>query len=92
MGVPNELRFKTREMLEEERGQVSIFTEMQDVDAILPVVLDKLVHNEQGLVRDGGSQAIEGETTRQIDDRTEKSLECFGHVIRDKVFIRLKRK
>jgi len=51
-----------------ERGQVTIFTEMQEilhmqgVDAIFRVVLDELVRNERGLVRVGGSQAIEGET------------------------------
>jgi len=64
MGVPNELRLETREMLEEERGQVTIFTEMQEVlhvqgvDTIFRVVLDELVRNEQGLVRVGGSQSI----------------------------------
>jgi len=67
MGIPNELRLETREMLEEERGQVTIFTEMQEilhmqgVDAVFRVVLDEQVRNERGLVRVGGSQAMEGE-------------------------------
>ena len=65
---------------------------MQGVDAVFRVVLDELVRNEQGLVRVGGSQAIEGETTRQTGDETEKTLECFSHMMRDKVFIHLKRK
>ena len=67
IGVPNGwLRLETREILEE-RGQVTIFTEMQEilhmqgVDAVFRVVLDELVRNERGLVRVGGSQAMEGE-------------------------------
>ena len=43
-------------------------------------------------MRVGGPQAIEGETTRQTGDGTEKTLECFGHVMRDEVFVHLKRK
>ena len=98
MSVPNELCLETGEMLEEERGQVTIFTEMQQIlhmqgiDAILRVVLDELVRDEQGLVCIGGSQAIEGETTRQTGDGTEKTLECFSHVMRDKVFVHLREK
>ena len=98
MGVPNELRLEAREMFEEERGQVTIFTEvqeilhMQGVDAIFRVVLDELVRDEQGLVRVGGPQAIEGETTRQTSDGAEKTLECFSHVMRDEVFIHLKKR
>ena len=67
IGVPNGwLRLEPREILEE-RGQVTIFTEMQEilhmqgVDAVFRVVLDELVRNERGLVRVGGSQAMEGE-------------------------------
>ena len=52
MSIPDELRFEEREVLEEQRSKVSIFTKMrkvlhmQCVDTILQVVVDKLVGEE----------------------------------------------
>ena len=52
MSIPDELRFEEREVLEEQRSKLSIFTNwqkvlhMQCVDTILRVVVDKLVEDE----------------------------------------------
>jgi len=52
MSIPDELGFEEREVLEEQRGKVSIFTKMQKVlhmqcvDTILRVIVDKLVQEE----------------------------------------------
>ena len=52
MSIPNELGLEEREVLEEQRSKVSIFTKMQKVlhmqrvNAILRVVVDKLVGDE----------------------------------------------
>ena len=74
MCIPNELRLEVGEVLEQQGRQVSIFTEMeqvlhvQSVDTILRVVPDDLVTDEERLVRIGGTEAIQGETTGQTSD------------------------
>ena len=77
MGIANELSLEEREVLEQESRQVTIFSEMQQVlhvqrvDAILRIVLDKLVADEQRLVCVRRPETIERETTGQTGDGSE---------------------
>ena len=95
MGITNELRLVRREMLQQQRRQVTIFTEVQQVlhvqcvDAVLRVVLDDLVADEQRLVRVRGTKTVERETTGQTGDGTEETFERFGHVVGNEVLIDL---
>lgn len=95
MGIPDELCLVVAEVFEEKCSQVSIFTEVQQVlhvkrvHAVLRIVVDDLVGDEEGLVRVVGSEAIHGETTRQTSDRAEETFERLGHVMGDEVFVDL---
>ena len=77
MSITDELGPETREVLEQERGEVTIFSEMQKVlhvqriDAIFRIVVDELVGDEEWLVRIRGAETIEGEATGQASDGTE---------------------
>ena len=70
MGISYKLRLERREMFQQQRRQVSIFTKVQEilhvqrVNTILRVILDHLVRNEQRLVGVGCAKTIERETTR----------------------------
>ena len=61
MGIADELGLEEREVLEQKSRQVTILSEMQQVlrvqrvDAVLRVVLDHLVGDEERLVRVRGS-------------------------------------
>lgn len=74
MRITNELGLEVREMFEKKRGQITIFTEMQQVlhvqsiHTILRVVLNELIRDEQWLVRVGGSETVESETTGKTGD------------------------
>lgn len=95
MGIANELGLVQREVLQEERSQVSIFSKVQQVlhvqgiDAVLRVVLDHLVGYQKWFVGIGSPQAIERETTRQTGNRSEQTLESLSHVMRDEVLVDL---
>ena len=64
MRITDELRLEPREVLKQERCQVSIFTKMekvlhvQGIDAVLGVVGDELVGYQEGLVGIGGVQTV----------------------------------
>ena len=62
---------------------------VQRVDAILGVVLDDLVADEQRLVRVRCAETVEGETTGQTGDRAEQRLECLRHVVGNEVLVNL---
>lgn len=95
MSVANELRLEIREVLKKKCGEVSIFSEVQQVlhvqcvHTILRVVLDQLVGDEERFVRIRSPQAVERETTGQTCHRTEETLECLGHVVGDEVLVDL---
>ena len=95
MSVPDELRLVVREVLEQQCGQVTIFTKVQQVlhvqgvDAILRVVVDDLVADEQGLVGIRGAETVERETTGQTSDGAEQTFESLGHVVRNEVLVDL---
>lgn len=77
VGVTDELRLEEWEVLEEKRREVPILSKVQQilhvqgVDAVLRVVGDELVRDEQRLVRVRRPQAIEREATGQTGDRAE---------------------
>ena len=62
---------------------------VQRIDAVLRVIRDHLVRNQQRLVGIGGTETEKGETTRQTSDGTKERLERLGHVVGDKVLIDL---
>lgn len=62
---------------------------VQRVDAILGVVLDDLVADEQRLVRVGCAETVEGETTGQTGDGAEQRLERLRHVVGNEVLVNL---
>jgi len=74
MGVSDKLRLESREMLQQERRQVTIFTKMEQVfhvqriHAIFGIVGDELVRDEKRLVGVGRAQSVESETTGQTGD------------------------
>lgn len=83
------------EMLENQGGQVSILTqveevlEMQRVDPILRIVLDDTMRDKQRLVRVWRTESVHGETTGQTSDGTEETFKRFGEVMRDEIFVDL---
>jgi hypothetical protein len=93
--VTDELGLERGEVLEEERREVPILSEVQQVlhvqrvDAVLGVVLDELVRDEERLVGVGGAQAVERETTGQTSNGAEQTFERLGHVVRDEVLVDL---
>jgi hypothetical protein len=93
--VTDELGLERGEVLEEERREVPILSEVQQVlhvqrvDAVLGVVLDELVRDEERLVGVGGAQAVERETTGQACNGAEQAFERLGHVVRDEVLVDL---
>ena len=95
MSVPDELSLVHWEVLEQQRRQVTIFTEvekvlhMQCVDTVLLVVLDDLVADEEWLVGVRGAQTVKRETTRQTSDGTEQRLERLSHMVGDEVLVDL---
>ena len=95
MSVPDELSLVHWEVLEQQRCQVTIFTEvekvlhMQCVDTVLLVVLDDLVADEEWLVGVRSAQTVKRETTRQTSDGTEQGLERLGHMVGDEVLVDL---
>ena len=62
---------------------------VQRVDAILGVVLDDLVADEQRLVRVGCAETVEGKTTGQTGDGAEQRLERLRHVVGNEVLVNL---
>lgn len=95
MSIADELSLVVGEVFEQQGSQVTIFTEMQEVlhvqgvDAVLRVVFDDLIRNEEWLVRVVGAETVHGETTGQASNGAEETFECFGHVVRDEVFVNL---
>ena len=95
LSVPDELGLVVREVLKQQGCQVSIFTEMEQVlhmesvDAVLGVVVDDSLGNEERLVCVRSPESVHGETTGQASDRAEQAFECFGEVVRDVVFVDL---
>ena len=83
MGITDELSLERREVLQQQGRKVPILSEMQQilhmqrVDAVLRVVVNELVGDEQRLVRVGCAQTVEGETTGETGDRTEKGLKAL---------------
>ena len=59
------------------------------VDAILGVVLDDLVADEQRLVRVGCAETVEGKTTGQTGDGAEQRFESLGEMMGDVVLVNL---
>jgi len=61
MGISNEFRLVCGKMLEDQRGEVPIFAKVQEVlevegvDAVLGVVIDNLVRDEEGFMCVGSS-------------------------------------
>lgn len=62
---------------------------VQCIDAILRVVLDELVGDDERLVRVWGANAIEGETTGQTGNGAEQAFKGLRHVMRDEVLVDL---
>ena len=62
---------------------------MQRVDAILRIILDYLVRDQQRLVRIGRPEAVQRETTGKTSNRAEKTLKRLCHVMRNEVLINL---
>lgn len=77
MSVTDELRLEQWEVLEEERGEVSIFSEVQKilhvegVDTIFGIVFDHLIRDEEGFMGIRSSDTVKGETTWKTSDGTE---------------------
>ena len=96
MGVSNEFSLVSREVLEHESSQVSVFTKIQQilqvkrVDAVLRVVVDDLVRHEQWLVGVGRAESVHRETTGKTGDRPEERFESLGKVVRDEVLVDLR--
>jgi hypothetical protein len=69
LGVADELCLVKRKVLEEEGREVPIFSEMEEVlhvegvDAVLGVVMDKLIGDQEWLVGVWGAEAVESEAT-----------------------------
>lgn len=74
MSVPDELGLVVREVLKQQGRQVSIFTKMEQVlhmesvDAVLRVVVDDSLGDEEWFVGVGSSESVHGETTGQASD------------------------
>lgn len=96
MSVTNELRLVKREVLKKKSCEVSIFSKVeqvlhvQGVDAILGIILNHLVSNEERLMCVWSSKTVEGETTRKTGHGTEETLERLGHVMRNEVLVDLR--
>ena len=93
--IRNELRPERREMLEKERGEVTILSERQQVllvksvDVRIRVLLDDAVGDDDGATLVRSTNAIHGETTWQASDGTEEGLEGLGQVVRNVVLVHL---
>ena len=81
MSIPDELGFEEREVLSgEQPGEVSILTKMQKVlqmqcvDTILRVIVDKLVGDKQRVMGIRNPKAAKGEATRQTSDGSKKQV------------------
>jgi hypothetical protein len=76
-------------VLEDQSREVTVLTkveqvlEVERVDAVLRVVVDDLVRDEERLARVGGAQTVHRETTGQTGDGAEQRLERLGEVVRD---------
>ena len=72
--VPDEECLVHREVFHDQRREVSIFSEVQQilhvqrVDAVLGIVLDDLVRDEERLVGIRSAKSVHGETTGQASD------------------------
>jgi hypothetical protein len=95
VGVSDELGLVVPEVLKQQGCQVSIFTKMEQVlhmesvNAVLRVVVDDGLGDEEWLVGVGSAESVHSETTWQASDRAEQAFECFGEVVRDVVFVDL---
>ena len=78
-------------MLEQERGEVAVLAEaeqvllVQRVDVVLGVVVDDEVGDDQRPALVGRADAEEGEAAGQASDRAEERLERLGEVVADVV-------
>lgn len=95
MSIADELCLEQWEMLEEERGEVTIFSKMQKilhvqrVDPVFGIVFNHLIRYEERFVGIRSPDAIESETTGKTGNGAEQTFERFGHMMRDEVFIHL---
>lgn len=95
MGIANELGLEEREMFEQKGGQVTIFSEVQQilhvqgVDAVFRVISDHLVGDDERLVSVGRPHSVKRETTRQTSDGAEQAFKGLRHVMGQEVLVNL---
>ena len=93
--IGNEFRLEGREMLHEERGEETIFTErekillVERVNVAFGVFVDDPVGDDDRTTLVSRADTIERETPGKTGNRTKEGLERLGKVVRDVVFVNL---
>jgi hypothetical protein len=94
-GIGNELGLERREMLEEERGEIPIFTEreqvllVQRIDVAFCVIVNDTVGDDNRPTLVSCTDPVQGEAARKTADGAEQTLEGLGQMVREIVFIDL---
>lgn len=97
-GVWRKLHLEGREVLHHERGEVTIFTEREQVLLVERVDIDLRVFvNDPGRNDDrpslvGRTDSVDTETTGKTGDGSKETFERLGQVMRDVVFVNLRKR
>lgn len=94
-GIRSEFGSERGEVLQQESGQVTVFTErqqillVQSVDIGFRVLLDNSIGDDDWSTLVSSSDSVHRETTGQTSDRAEQTLESLGQVVRNVVLVDL---
>ncbi len=97
MRVSDEFGLVSREVFEDEGCQITIFTKVQQIlhvqgiDAILRIVLDHLVRDEERFVAVRRPQPVHREAARQAGDGAKERFEGFCKMVGNEVLVDLQR-
>ena len=85
--VPDKFGLVGGEVFENQGGEISILSEVQQVlhvkriNPIFLVFVNDLLRHKERLVRVGSSQSVNGETPRQTGDRSKERFERLREVM-----------
>lgn len=93
--IRSELEPVRWEMLHQERCQITIFTEreqvllVQSINIAFCIVVDNAIGDDDRATFVRGTNSVHGETSWQTSDRSKQTLEGFGEMVRDVVLVNL---